>query len=111
MSDVKPRRMTSTPRGNRRWVERASPPSPPVARRRRLLALAVLGVVLAVASAGWFILQGSGTPPPATGAARIVPADVIAYVHLSTEPSRQAVQAAGRLADRSPATRFSTRRS
>ncbi len=73
-----------------------------MARRRRLLALAVLGVVLAVASAGWFILQGSGTPPPATGAARIVPADVLAYVHLSTDPSRPAVQAAGRLADRFP---------
>jgi Protein of unknown function (DUF3352) len=91
-----------TARGDRRWVGRASPPSPPVARRRRLLALAVLGVVLALASAGWFVLQGSGTPPPATGAARVVPADVLAYVHLSTDPSRPAVQAARRLADRFP---------
>ena len=102
MSALTPPRSTPTVRGNRRWVERASPPSPPVARRRRLLALAVLGVVLALASAGWFVLQGSGTPPPATGAARVVPADVLAYVHLSTDPSRPAVQAARRLADRFP---------
>lgn len=102
MSALTPPRSTPTVRGNRRWVERASPPSPPVARRRRLLALAVLGVVLALASAGWFVLQGSGTPPPATGAARVVPADVLAYVHLSTDPSRPAAQAARRLADRFP---------
>ncbi len=102
MSALTPPRSTPTVRGNRRWVERASPPCPPVARRRRLLALAVLGVVLALASAGCFILQGSGTPPPATGAARVVPADVLAYVHLSTDPSRPAVQAARRLADRFP---------
>lgn len=102
MSALTPPRSTPTVRGNRRWVERASPPSPPVARRRRLLALAVLGVVLALASAGWFALQGSGTPPPATGAARVVPADVLAYVHLSTDPSRPAAQAARRLADRFP---------
>ncbi|MFZ0379774.1 MAG: DUF3352 domain-containing protein [Solirubrobacteraceae bacterium] len=102
MSALTPPRSTPTVRGNRRWVERASPPSPPVARRRRLLALAVLGVVLALASAGWFVLRGSGTPPPATGAARVVPADVLAYVHLSTDPSRPAVQAARRLADRFP---------
>lgn len=102
MSALTPPRSTTTVRGNRRWVERASPPSPPVARRRRLLALAVLGVVLVLASAGWFILQGSDTPPPATGAARVVPADVLAYVHLSTDPSRPAVQAARRLASRFP---------
>jgi hypothetical protein len=104
MSAVKPRRTTSTARGNRRWVQRVpAPPSEPLARRRRrLLALAALGVALALASAGWLILGGSGTPPPATGAAKVVPADVLAYVHLSTDPSRPAVQAARRLAGRFP---------
>jgi Protein of unknown function (DUF3352) len=104
MSAVKPRGTTSTARGNRRWVQRVpSPPSEPLARRRRrLLALAALGVVLVLASAGWLILGASGTPPPATGAAKVVPADVLAYVHLSTDPSRPAVQAARRLAGRFP---------
>jgi Protein of unknown function (DUF3352) len=103
MSAVTPPRTTSTARGNRRWAQRAPiPPAPPVARRRRLLALAVLGVVLALASAGWLALDGSGTPPPATGAAQLVPAGVLAYVHLSTDPSRPAVQAARRLASRFP---------
>ena len=50
--------------------------------------------MLALASAGWLLFAGSGTEPPATGAARVVPANVLAYVHLSTDPSRPAVQAA-----------------
>jgi hypothetical protein len=102
MSAVTPPRTTPIPPGNRRWVGRGSPPPPVARRRRRLVAVAVLGVVLALASAGWLMLQGSGTPPPATGAARVVPADVLAYVHLSTDPSRPAVQAARRLAGRFP---------
>ena len=103
MSALTPPRSTPTARGNRRWVPRVSPPPAPVARRRRrLLALAVVGVLLALASAGWLVLGGSGTEPPATGAARVVPADVLAYVHLSTDPSRPAVQAARRLASRFP---------
>ena len=79
-----------------------SAPDPAVARHRRLVALAVLGVVLALASAGWLTLRGSGTPPPATGAAQVVPAGALAYVHLSTDASRPAVQAARRLASRFP---------
>lgn len=79
-----------------------SAPPEAVVRRRRLLALAALGVVLALASAGLLVLRGSGQPPPATGAARLVPADALAYVHLSTDPSRPAVQAAGRVARRFP---------
>jgi Protein of unknown function (DUF3352) len=102
MSAVTPPRSTPIPRGSRRWVERVVPPPPPVVRRRRLVAFAALGVVLALASVGWLALSGSGTPPPATGAARVVPADVLAYVHLSTDPSRPAVQAARRLASRFP---------
>lgn len=73
-----------------------------MAHRRRLVALTILGVLLALASAGWLILGGSGTEPPATGAAGVVPADVLAYIHLSTDQSRPAVQAARRLADRFP---------
>jgi hypothetical protein len=73
-----------------------------VVHRRRLAALAALGVVLALASAGFLALRGSGTPPPATGAAQVIPADALAYVHLSTDSSRPSVQAARRLAGRFP---------
>jgi hypothetical protein len=103
MSAVTPPRPTPTARGNRRWAQRPSaPPSEPVARRRRLLALGLLGLALALASAGWLVLAGSGTEPPATGAAQVVPANVLAYVHLSTDPSRPAVQAARRMASEFP---------
>jgi hypothetical protein len=79
----------------------SAPPEAAV-RRRRLLALAALGVVLALASAGWLALRGSGQAPPATGAAQLVPADALAYLHLSTDRSRGAAQAAGPLARRFP---------
>jgi Protein of unknown function (DUF3352) len=104
MSATKPPRTTPAVRGNRRWVQRAPAPAPsaPVARHRRLVALALLGVLLALAGAGWLAFGGAGTEPPATGAAEVVPADVLAYVHLSTDPSRPAVQAARRLAERFP---------
>ena len=103
MSAVTPPRPTPSTRINRRWVQRSpAPPEPPVARRRRLVALAVLGLVLVLVIAGWLALQGSGTQPPATGAAEVVPANALAYVHLSTDPSRPAVQAARRLASRFP---------
>ena len=103
MSAVTPPRQTPTTRTHRRWVQRPSVPPEPVARRRRhLLALGLLGAVLALAGAGWLVFGGSGTEPPATGAARVVPANALAYVHLSTDPSRPAVQAAGRLATRFP---------
>ena len=71
-------------------------------RHRRLVALAVLGLVLALASAAFLLLRGSGTQPPATGAAQAVPADALAYVHLSTDSRRPAVQDARRLARRFP---------
>jgi hypothetical protein len=105
MSAVTPPKTTPAGRPARRWVGGAQPQAPPpatVAHRRRLLALAALGVVLALLSAGWLALGGSGQPPPATGSARLVPAGALAYVHLSTDSSRPAVQAARRLAVRFP---------
>lgn len=103
MSAVSPPRTPSAGKTPRRWVQRAAAPPPaPVARRRRLVALTALGVVLALAGAGFFVLGSSGTPPPATGAARVVPSGVLAYVHLSTDASRPAVQDARRLASRFP---------
>src|ERR1700733_10112475 len=103
MSAVSPPRPPSAGKTPRRWVQRAAAPPPaPVARRRRLVALTALGVVLVLASAGFFVLGSSGTPPPATGAARVVPSGVLAYVHVSTDASRPAVQDARRLASRFP---------
>jgi hypothetical protein len=57
----------------------------------------VLIVVLAVLA-----FSGSGPVPPATGAARVVPSDVLGYVHLSVDPSRPAVRDAQALARKFP---------
>src|SRR5205814_3368579 len=43
-----------------------------------------------------------GQPAVATGAARLVPADAIVYVHLSTDREREAVRRAQALAGRFP---------
>ena len=82
------------PRAARR---RSAPP-----RRRRLLvpsATVVLGAVLVALA----LSIGGGEAPPATGAAKLVPADALLYVHLSTDRSRPAVRRAlalvGRLSD------------
>lgn len=71
---------------------------------RRGLALAggLLAAVLAVAAAVVLATAGSGPVPPATGAATIVPADALAYVSLSTDPSRPAVSDGRKLAARFP---------
>jgi Protein of unknown function (DUF3352) len=72
-------------------------------RNRRLLVAAlvagalVLVAILAIRSCG-----GDDTSPPAAGAARVVPADTLLYVHLSTDPDRGAVQRALDLAARFP---------
>jgi hypothetical protein len=107
MSAVSPPRAADQPtdpaaEGPRGRVKASPRPPEHVVRRRRLVALAALGVVLALASAGFLALRGSGTPPPATGAARVVPADALAYVHLSTDSTRPSVPAARRLASRFP---------
>ena len=62
-------------------------------RRRRLLvpsATLALGVVLVAVA----LSIGGGEAPPATGAAKLVPADALLYVHLSTDRSRPAVRRA-----------------
>src|SRR5438309_2352532 len=43
-----------------------------------------------------------GEPAPATGAARLVPADALLYVHLSTDPGRPGVKRALALGERFP---------
>jgi hypothetical protein len=71
--------------------------------RRRLIALVAGAVVLVCAiAAGLMALAGSGEVPPATGAAQVVPADALAYVHLSTDSSRSAVTQAEQLGRRFP---------
>jgi hypothetical protein len=58
--------------------------------RLALAALAAAMVVAAVVA----VTVGTGPEPPATGAAAVVPADVLAYVHVSTDPSRSEVRQA-----------------
>jgi hypothetical protein len=83
-----------------------SPPRPrraPATRRPRTVTagpaafLAAIVLLIAVVAG-----NGSAEPAPATGAASIVPADALAYVHLSIDPSRPAVQRALALAGRFP---------
>jgi hypothetical protein len=57
----------------------------------------VLVLVVAVA-----LSSGPGEPPPATGAAEVVPADALIYLHFSTDPTRPGVKRALALARRLP---------
>jgi Protein of unknown function (DUF3352) len=61
-----------------------------------LACVAALAVVLVL------VLGASAEPPPATGAARIVPAGALAYVSLSTDSSRPPTARARALAARFP---------
>src|SRR5205807_3563924 len=71
--------------------------------RRRLLVLGAAVAGLAVVVAIVVVLAtGGGPEPPAAGAARLVPADALAYVHLSTDSRREGVQQAMKLIDRFP---------
>lgn len=76
--------------------------TPPLSRRRRWLirGLAPAGL-LALAIALVLTLTG-GEPGPATGAAALVPADALVYLHLSTDAARPAVGRAGSLLGRLP---------
>src|SRR5688572_17907468 len=72
-------------------------------RRHRAVAVAaalalVAAAVLALRACG----GGETGPPPAADAARMVPADALVYVHLSTDASRPAVARALDLAGRFP---------
>jgi len=74
-----------------------------VHRRRRLLASLAALLLIALAIALAVVLSGSGgTTPPAIGAASVVPADALAYVHLSTDQSRAPVSQAVALDRRLP---------
>ncbi|MGH2885816.1 MAG: DUF3352 domain-containing protein, partial [Solirubrobacteraceae bacterium] len=106
MSIVTRPRTTQPSVRERRLVLPAPAPRGPDRRRRflrRRIALAgglLLAVLIVVVAA--LVVFSSSEPPPATGAAEVVPADVLAYVHLSTDPTRPAVQRAQALARRFP---------
>ena len=81
----------------------ALPASPALHRRRRLVASLAALVVIALAIAIPAVLISSGGPaPPATGAASVVPADALAYVHLSIDSGRAPVAQAAALDRRLP---------
>ena len=65
---------------------------------------AAIAVVLAVAAVVMAIVLGlaSGSAEPASGAARLVPADALLYLHVSTDPSRPDVRRALARAQRLP---------
>jgi hypothetical protein len=67
-------------------------------RSNRPLAAVVAALLVLVVAVVAALAGGSGEPPPATGAAAIVPGNALAYVHLSTDPSRPAVKRALALA-------------
>jgi hypothetical protein len=71
-------------------------------RRRLALAVGLLAAALAVAAAVVLATGGAGQAPPATGAVTLVPANALAYINLSTDPSRPAVSDARKLAARFP---------
>ena len=69
-------------------------------RRRRALVLIAAGLVVLVVV---LLLRSCGSDaPPAEGAARFVPARVLAWVHVSTDRGRDGVQRAVDLAKRFP---------
>ncbi|HEV3053753.1 MAG TPA: DUF3352 domain-containing protein [Solirubrobacteraceae bacterium] len=74
----------------------------PRATRARLALAAVLLAVVAGVAAAVAVTGGPSEPAPATGAAAVVPADALAYVHLSTDGSRPAVKRALALAAQFP---------
>jgi hypothetical protein len=67
---------------------------------------AIRGLVAVVVVALAVVLGGSGDGAsgraPASGAARLVPADALVYVHLSTDRGRSATAAAAKVADAFP---------
>ncbi len=64
--------------------------------RRRALATALLGAVLGCVLLATVVLSGAtgGASAPPTGAAGVVPADALAYVHVSTDRGRSEVRRA-----------------
>jgi len=71
--------------------------------RRRAAALAGLAAVVVAAGGGVLALRGGGGGGAiAQDAARLVPADALVYVHISTDGGRDAVKAANALAKKFP---------
>jgi uncharacterized protein DUF3352 len=71
-------------------------------RRRRLIAVALVLALIAVVAFAVRGCGGSDDSPPASAAARVVPADALLYLHLSTDRDRDAVRKALTLAGRFP---------
>ena len=70
----------------------ALPATPAVHRRRRLVASLAALLLIALAIVATVALSGAGaSAPPAIGAASVVPADALVYVHVSTDQSRTPV--------------------
>lgn len=71
-------------------------------RRAPVLAAVVAAVVLAGAGVALLTSSGGDGPPIAVSAARLVPADALVFVHLSTDTGRKATKDALRIAKRFP---------
>jgi hypothetical protein len=65
---------------------------------RALVAVVVVALAVLLGGGG----SGASGSAPASGAARLVPADALVYVHLSTDRSRPATQSAAKVADAFP---------
>src|SRR3954466_16418323 len=73
------------------------------ARGRRVALAAAGALVLPVVVAVVALAGGGGSganTPPASGAAQLVPANALVYVHLSTDHGRSATRDAAKVADR-----------
>lgn len=105
MSIVSRPRTTKPAVPERRLILPAFPPGAPdrrhqILRRRAAVIAAAAAVLITILVV--VLVTGSGVAPPATGTAQVVPADALAYVHLSTDPGRPAVRDAEALARRFP---------
>jgi len=70
--------------------------------RRAVAAVAALAAIVALVLAVRACADDEESAPPATAAARLVPANALLYLHLSTDGSRPAVERALELAERFP---------
>jgi len=105
MSIVTRPRKTEQAVPERRLLLPAFAPRGPDRRRqvlRRRAAAIAAGVAVLITLLVVFVFGGSGVAPPATGAAQVVPANALAYVHLSTDTGRPAVRQAEAVARRFP---------
>ena len=81
-----------------------APNASPTRSAARAVAVAVGLAVLAVLAFVVEVVRGdAATSPPAADAAKLVPADALVYLHLSTDTDRDAVEEAPDLAERFPA--------